>query len=92
MNRKKIWRNAAVLLLVLSWCFSLAGCGFRYAVNNDNYARDESSRIPAALDQQNKQAFKNLFSKEALENIGGIDGKIDGFFSFIKEPLSAARI
>ncbi len=80
--RKKIFKAAVIILAAVLCCLSLAGCGLRYAISNDNYARDEFKLILQALDQRDKEAFKSLFSKEALENIDGIDRKIDEFFEF----------
>ena len=51
MKHRKLLRSAAVLLTALVWCFSLAGCGFRYVLENDNYAKDEVQRLLTALDR-----------------------------------------
>lgn len=82
IDGEKVRKAAAVFLAAVLCCLSLAGCGFRYAIDNDNYAQDEFKLILQALDQRDKQAFKNLFSKESLEKIDGIDRKIDEFFEF----------
>lgn len=51
MRHGKLLRSAAVLLAALVGCFSLTGCGFRYVLENDNYAKDEAQRILTALDR-----------------------------------------
>lgn len=80
--QKKIRKAAVIILAAILCCLSLSGCKLRYAVDNDNYARDEFKLILQALDQRDKQAFQGLFSKDSLENIDGIGRKIDEFFQF----------
>ena len=82
MKHRKLLRSAAVLLTALVWCFSLAGCGFRYVLENDNYAKDEVQRLLTALDRGDQQGFKDLFCEDSVKKINEIDRKIDEFFRF----------
>lgn len=82
MKQEKRWKSAAALFVALVWCFSLMGCGFRYALDSDNYARDEFVQILSTLDQGDRQAFKDLFSPDSVKAIDKIDQKIDEFFRF----------
>ena len=66
MKHRKLLRSAAVLLTALVWCFSLAGCGFRYVLENDNYAKDEVQRLLTALDRGDQQGFKDLFCEDSV--------------------------
>lgn len=82
MKHCKLLRSAAVLLTALVWCFSLAGCGFRYVLENDNYAKDEVQRLLTALDRGDQQGFKDLFCEDSVKKINEIDRKTDEFFRF----------
>ena len=63
MKHRKLLRSVAVLLTALVWCFSLAGCGFRYVLENDNYAKDEVQRLLTALDRGISKALRTYSAK-----------------------------
>ncbi|MDR1798004.1 MAG: DUF5104 domain-containing protein [Clostridiales Family XIII bacterium] len=83
--RKALAARAAVLLVV-ALCLGLSACNWNevsYSISDDNYRSNKLGMILNALNKEDRDTIKGLFSKSAARQIG--EGAIDEGITYLLE-------